>query len=581
MSAPTVVATSPSADVASVAVLIDGSPIASEFHILSATVSHELDRIPSATLQLLDGEAAAQTFAASDTEHFVPGREIEIRLGYRGTTRGVFKGIVVANRIRVRKDGAHLSIECRDRAVRMTDGRRSRHVRDTTDGELLEDLIAAHGLEHDVTPTKPTLGEVVQYDATDWDFLVCRAEANGLHVMARDGRIKVQAPDLDAEPSLKIAYGSSVIELDAEIDARCQPQGIQAVTWSGNDHEVASTDGAEPTTTDSGNLAVDTLASVLGDDAHVLRHGGALADPELQAWADATLARGRLAKVRGRARVQGTDEVVVGDVVEVRGIGDRFSGGHLVSGIQHTFARGNWETDIAFGVRPEIHASTYPVTAPPAGGLVPGVHGIQLGIVTALEGDPEEADRIEVRLPMVGADGEGAWARLATLDAGSDRGTFFRPEIDDEVVVGFIDGDPRCAVVLGQCHSSNKRAPEAPDDDNHRKGYCSRSQLRLTFDDDKKEVVIETPGGNRATLSDDAGRVSLEDQHGNTLTMDDAGITITSAKDLTLKASGKVQISGSDVELTARSSFKASGQSGADLTSGGTLTVSGSLVRIN
>ena len=93
---------------------------------------------------------------------------------------------------------------------------------------------------------------------------------------------------------------------------------------------------------------------------------------------------------------------------------------------------------------------------------------------------------------------EGVWARLATLDAGDGRGTFFRPEIDDEVVVGFLDGDPRFPVVLGQCHSSAKPAPEPAKDDNHVKGYVSRSKLKLTFDDDKKVVVLETPARQQA-----------------------------------------------------------------------------------
>ncbi len=230
---------------------------------------------------------------------------------------------------------------------------------------------------------------------------------------------------------------------------------------------------------------------------------------------------------------------------------------------------------------PDAFAATYPVTSQPAGGLLPAVNGLQIGIVTALESDPDGEDRIKVRLPLVSAAEEGVWARLATLDAGDERGTFFRPEIDDEVVVGFLDGDPRFPVVLGQCHSSAKPAPETATDDNHVKGYVSRSKLKLTFDDDKKVVVLETPAGNKLTLSEDAKSVSLEDQNGNSITLDDGGITLKSAKDLTLKASGDVKVEGTNVEFKAQSSFKAEGQSGADLKSSGTLTVKGSLVQIN
>ena len=143
-----------------------------------------------------------------------------------------------------------------------------------------------------------------------------------------------------------------------------------------------------------------------------------------------------------------------------------------------------------------------------------------------------------MRLPLVSSSEDGVWARLATLDAGDQRGTYFRPEIDDEVVVGFLDCDPRFPVVLGQCHSSAKPAPETASDDNNIKGYVSRSKLKLTFDDDKKVVTLETPGGNKLTLDEDAKKVSLADQNGSSITLDDEGITLTSAKDIILKASG-------------------------------------------
>ena len=83
MSDTSVIPTPATPDVCTVSVLIDGTEISGEFHVLSASVSNELNRIPAASIQLRDGEASKQTFEASDTDHFVPGKEIEIKLGYR------------------------------------------------------------------------------------------------------------------------------------------------------------------------------------------------------------------------------------------------------------------------------------------------------------------------------------------------------------------------------------------------------------------------------------------------------------------------------------------------------------------
>jgi len=93
--------------------------------------------------------------------------------------------------------------------------------------------------------------------------------------------------------------------------------------------------------------------------------------------------------------------------------------------VRHAVLDGNWETDVQFGLNPELFAETYNMRPLPASGLVPAVGGLQIGIVTVLENDPDGEDRIKVRLPLVTTQDEGAWARIATLDAGKERGTFF------------------------------------------------------------------------------------------------------------------------------------------------------------
>lgn len=246
-----------------------------------------------------------------------------------------------------------------------------------------------------------------------------------------------------------------------------------------------------------------------------------------------------------------------------------------ISGVRHTVVNGNWETDVQFGLNPDLFAETVNLRPLPAAGLLPTVSGLQIGIVTVLEKDPDGEDRIKVRLPLVSTAEEGIWARLATLDAGKERGTFFRPEINDEVVVGFLSDDPRYPVILGMCHSSAKPAPEAAKDSNHHKGYVSREKLKLTFDDEKKIIVIETPDGNKMTLSEEDKGIVLEDQNGNKITLDDSGIKIESAKDLTLKASKDIKIEGMNIDIKAQTAFKAAGTSSAEV-SGASTTIKGS-----
>lgn len=562
-------------DVCTFAVLIDGQEIPGTYHLLSITVTRELNRIPSAIIHLADGEASKATFEASNSDLFIPGKKIDIQLGYRSQNDSVFKGIVVKHSIKIRKSASMLIVECRDACVKMTLGRKSQYYIDKKDSDIIEEIIDSYGLQHDVVATDIDLKEVLQYDSTDWDFVQCRAEANGCIVTADDGKVTVARPEATEAAVVTVGYGSTILELDAEIDARWQSKGIMATSWSAADQSIVETEASEPSTTETGNMTPVELANVVSGEARELRHAGSLTEPELKAWADGVLLKERLAKVRGRVKFQGFATVIPGNVIEVVGIGERFEGKMYVSGVRHTVANGNWETDVQLGLHTELFAATPDVSSLPASGVIPAVNGLHMGVVTALEGDPDGEDRIKVRLPLVSASDEGMWARLNTLDAGSERGTFFRPEIEDEVVIGFLNSDPRFPIVLGMCNSSAKPSPEPAKDDNHIKGYVSREKLKFTFDDDKKIIALETPAGNKFSMTEEDKGIVIEDENGNKITMDDSGIVIESSKDLTLKAGKNILIQGMDVEITADKGFKAEGSASAEL-SGASTTIDGS-----
>jgi Rhs element Vgr protein len=568
--------------VATFTLLSGGNPVSQTLQVLSLVVSYEVNRISSALLVMLDGEPSKESFEVSDRPDFEPGKQLEIKAGYRGTEQSIFKGLVVSHGIKVRKAGSVLVVECKDEAEKMTLAFKSKYFQSVKDSDVLEELIDAHGLAKDVEPTTLVHRQIVQYQTSDWDMALCRAEANGQLCFVKDGKVKIAKPDFSTAPVLTVQYGATVHDLDAEIDARLQYKAVKGVTWSPADQELKDTISAtEPSVPTAGNLAAASLADLSGETEFKLFHTGSFDDAELQAWVDACLLKHRLAKVRGRVSIDGTADVAPGQLIELQGVGDRFTGKLYVSAVQHRIEGGNWETVIQFGVNPEWFVETYRVARPAAGGLLPPISGLQIGVVTKLEGDPDSEERIQVRIPVIHKTDDGAWCRLATLDAGSARGSYFRPELGDEVVVGFLNDDPRHAVVLGALHGSKFAPPEPLSDDNHKKGYQSREKLKLSFDDDKKVIGLETPGGNKLTLSDDAQGITLEDQHGNKVVLDQGGIRLESSKDLVLKASGDLKASGVNLQLEGSASAKLSGSGGTELSLSGTANLKGPMVNIN
>jgi uncharacterized protein involved in type VI secretion and phage assembly len=253
----------------------------------------------------------------------------------------------------------------------------------------------------------------------------------------------------------------------------------------------------------------------------------------------------------------------------------------MISGVRHQLEKNQWETTIQFGDNPTWHAESFGVHQPLAGALLPPAEGLHIGVVTDLE-DPEGAERIKVRMPMVSNTSEGAWMRLASLDAGSNRGWVMRPELDDEVVVGFLNNDPRYGVVLGMLHSTKNAAPLPAQNENHEKGYTSRSEMKIHFDDDKKVVTVSTPAGNTIAMNEEDKSILLQDQHGNKILMDKEGIAIESIKEINIKAATDMNAeSGTNTSLKAGTQLKAEGSAGAELSAGGNTTVKGAVVQIN
>jgi uncharacterized protein involved in type VI secretion and phage assembly len=180
---------------------------------------------------------------------------------------------------------------------------------------------------------------------------------------------------------------------------------------------------------------------------------------------------------------------------------------------------------------------------------VPGARwfGVYPALVTDLA-DPDGQGRVKVSLPWSPDDtGYEAWARLATMMGGANRGTWFVPDKDDEVLVGFEGGDPRRPYVLGGLWNGSDSPPESMDGAgrNDKKVICSRNGVKVTLDDTdgQEKLVLETPGGQKLTLKDGPGSVTIEDSNGNSLKLESSGVTLT--------ASAKVTVNAATAEISA------------------------------
>jgi len=199
--------------------------------------------------------------------------------------------------------------------------------------------------------------------------------------------------------------------------------------------------------------------------------------------------------------------------------------------------------------------------------LLGRIPGVVVGVVTNNQ-DPDGLGRVKVRFPWLSDDEESFWARVAAPMAGKGRGFVFIPEVEDEVLVAFEQGDARFPYVLGGLWNGQAKPPEPNDDGkNNARSIKSRSGHVIRLDDTEGKEKIE-----------------IIDKRGNKIEFDVAGnkITITSQKDIVLSAAGgTIKLDAQKIEIKSSADTKIESGAGMDVKATGAMNIKGATVNIN
>ena len=532
----------------------DGTALPVTLAPQSVEIVREANRIPYARFVLHGGHVPSGTFPGLEGGMLAPGAAIAIEVHRNDVVTPLFEGLVLRLAFTIDDGAPRLVVECQDKAFRLTKPCRTAIYTEMSDSDAIGAVLKRAGgvVAGDLGPGGTAQPALVQYAACDWDFILARAAANGLAVVVTNGTLDLKPLAVDGSPALTLQLGLDAIdELELELDASGQFPDISAIGWDLPQGAGTSPAAADPLKLTQGDRDPAADGASLGLAAEALVHLVPVPPAELKAWASARLAQARLGSIRGRVATGGNDTIAPMDLIGLSGVGARFNGNALVTAVRHSVEAGGWRTDYRLGLPPEGLFQPPDTAAPAASGLIPAARGLHIGIVADYEDDPDGEFRVRVLLPELAGDGGPLWARLATPEAGNGRGQVFRPDVNDEVIIGFLGDDPRQPVVLGALHGSKNALPAdfAPSKDNIGKGWVTRNGIAIAFkDQDKPVIVIKTKKGT-VTIDDDQETISIADGHDNVLTLDKDGVAIKSGKDFKVEASGKVVIKGASVDL--------------------------------
>lgn len=577
---------------------IKGSVLGEQYGLSSIFVTKALNRIGKAIIKFDTGDIDTLSFPESDENTFKPGGDIKISAGYeKGKEEVLYEGLIVSQSLQLHGNvRPQLVVECRDYTFPATMGRKSTLFQKMSDSDIISDVLKKQGLSVSVDKTTVKHESLVQYYCSDWDFVRSRAEVCGLVIHSEGKTVQVKKPIVSGGPVFSVGYGKDLIEFNGSLSASDQFNNIRACAWDFSKQQLVSATASNPAINKQGDMSATDLRKAGGDEL-IFQSDAPIQSDYLKIWADAQALRSGLTRYQGDFSFNGHAAAKPGCLISLENMGKRFSGHVYVGGVEHTIERGQWITRVSMGLMPENITDLPDVTAPPASGLLPGIEGLHVGKIKEISDDPMKEYRMLVEIPLLTGNKQSVWARLSTLYATSKSGSFFLPEKGDEVVIGFFNNDPSHPVILGSLFSTKLTAPYKPESPNDMKAIISREQLKIMFDEKKKCITITTPGDNTIEISDDAKQIKLSDQHKNEILMNKSGITLQSAKDLTLKAKANIvldagmkaemkaktdmEMSGMNVKISAKVGATVKGTATAELSASGQTVVKGGIVMIN
>ena len=582
---------------------IDDETLDTSYEVNKMLTFKEVNKLGRARIYIIGGDYTKNTFDESESSIFDPGNEIEIKLGYDQKYTLVFQGVILKHSISVKegyqsnKARSQVVIECVDKAVMLKNSFTNTIYKEKTDSQIISNLVnQVSGLSSTIETTTYEHTVLPKYNVDDWSYILERARYNGLLVLNSNNKISVKNPTIsEVSPAVTLLNGAGTLSFEAHLNSINQFDSINLQSRDSFNDEDFSKIGSEPNEIVTNLFNTAKKVSEKSSPTEVeINLPQDMDTNELKVIADSLTKMSRLQRVSGKVKFKGVLEVDLDSVVSLSGFGNRFDGNVYVSGVSHEIQSGKIFTEIDFGLTEDFFNSK---TILDKTKVINKISGLHIGVVTQIHNDPENQNRIKILIPALNDQTDGIWAKLSHAYTGDESGLFVIPEVGSQVVISFIAEDSRYPVVLGCFYTNAKKPYTTADEDNNLKGFVTSSKMKIEFDEEQKQILISTPGGNSILLNEENKEIIIEDENNNQIKTSASGIELTSAKDIKISAGGNLELSaksklsitstadvnikGLNIVQAADAKFSAKANANLELNSSGVAVLKGSIIQIN
>jgi phage protein D len=327
-------------------------PAAAYRDLLEVTVQDDVEAPSMFTLRFCTWDESKLSISWADSDLFELGGAVEIRLGYSGALAPVMKGEITGLELEVSSDEVPaLVVRGYDRRHRLLRGTRTRSFVKMKDSDIAAQVAQAAGLGASVVDSKVKLDYVLQNGQSDLEFLTRRAAAIGYEVVVEDKTLRFRPHGTDQRPALTLASDKDLLDFNPRLTTRGQAGQVHVMGWDVKAKKAIV--GKAPA---SGLSAMGEVVGPAAADkafkaavTSFVRQAIATQD-EADAIAKGLLQNMALDFIQGEGTCLGRADLKAGIVVDITGLGKRFSGAYYVTSATHTFApKQGYKT--AFSVR--------------------------------------------------------------------------------------------------------------------------------------------------------------------------------------------------------------------------------------
>ena len=593
------------ASVAVAEIKVDGASVALAERDLEEIVIDTTYNLPSmASIRFHDPK-----LKWTDGDTFAMGGTLSIKLGPSKSMEGVeagevFLGEIVAIEPSFSALGTNnLTIRAYDRSHRLHIGTKSRTFLETSDSDIVSDISRELGLTPGTIATLPKQPYIIQNNLTDYEFLSLRAKRAGCLFSVVANKVNFHKPDkMVVGPVLEM--GETLRALSLRMSAARQAQTIVVRGWDFKaKKEIASGNTAPDElfwakngVNKAGGAAAKTAFGVNGTTTLTNLVPQTMGEADAMAAAAAVDQEGYFVEADGVA--YGHPKLIAGVQVELTELGKMYSGKYYVTSATHIYNSAGYEVHFTVAGRyPQTFHELLRSGANGAGDQG-AIHGVVVGIVTNVK-DPDDLGRIKVRFPWMTdlADKvESNWARMASNSAGKDRGIYFLPEVDDEVLVAFEQGNPNYPFIVGMLWNGKDTVPETNTVAHTGEGtihrmIVSRLGHRIVFDDSKskKSILIEDADKKNSIFIDTVKNDITIKGAGNMLIDITGNIDIKAGGNISMEARANFTVKSTNAEVAANANIKLDAKAMLDMkavgmatleSTGGIGTLKGTMVNV-